>query len=226
MKINIITIIPEFFNSYFKSPNIIRAFKHQRLEINIIDLKDYADGSFRHIDDSPYGGGNGLLLKIEPIKKSLATFDKALKICLTPRGKTFEQIDAKRLAQEKEIVLFCGHYEGIDERAYHYFDEEISIGDYILSGGEIPSLVIIDAIARLLDGALKKGASEEESFEEGLLEYPQYTKPYEFDGHKVPDILLSGNHEKIKEFNHQEALRITSEKRNDLYEKYLLKIDN
>ena len=210
MKINIITIIPEFFNSYFKSPNIIRAFKHQRLEINIIDLKDYADGSFRHIDDSPYGGGNGLLLKIEPIKKSLATFDKALKICLTPRGKTFEQSDAKRLAQEKEIVLFCGHYEGIDERAYHYFDEEISIGDYILTGGEVAAMAIVDSVTRLIPGVINKESLESESFDDGLLDYPVYTKPYDFRGMKVPDVLLSGHHENIKKYREEQKFKLTN----------------
>ncbi|MFH1838060.1 MAG: tRNA (guanosine(37)-N1)-methyltransferase TrmD [Candidatus Kuenenbacteria bacterium] len=212
MLFNILTIFPQIFNSYFNESIIKRAQEKKIIKINLLNIRDYAFDKHKTVDDSPYGGGPGMLIKIEPIYLALKAFKlkrKTLKqkiILLTPKGKKFNQRMAERLSKLSQITLICGRYEGIDERVNKLIDEKISIGDYILTGGEIPVMAIIDAVTRLLPGVLGKDESSKvETFsKEGFLEYPQYTRPeiFEMNGKKirVPKVLLSGNHKKIKEW--------------------------
>ena len=226
IRISVLTICPEEFDSFLKTPLIERSVVSGLLKIEVVDIRDYAPGSFRKIDDSPYGGGAGTILRVQPVEDALkAVCDENSHIIITsPTGKTFKQKDVGRLSKMKHIVLLCGHYEGYDARIYDLADEMLSIGDYVLSGGELPAMVIIQAVMRLVDGSMKKESVTEESFEESLLEYPQYTKPSNYKGRKVPDILLSGNHEKIKEWRKEEALKLTEKLRPDLLEKEKINI--
>ena len=228
MKISILTMFPELFDSFFKLPLVDRAVKKEIVTIDIIDIKPYAGGSFRHIDDSPCGGGVGMILRFDTIMKALEAVRKAEKrdsnrvILLSPKGQVYSQRKARELAAQENLVLICGHYEGVDRRVENHVDEMISIGDYILSGGETAAEVIVDSIVRLLDGVIRQEATKEESHEKVLLEYPQYTKPVEYLGERVPDILLSGNHGAIDKWRHLEALKDTKRLRPDLFEKYPL----
>ncbi|MBQ6478938.1 MAG: tRNA (guanosine(37)-N1)-methyltransferase TrmD [Erysipelotrichaceae bacterium] len=221
IRISILTLCPEEFASFLKTPLIERNVASGILRIEIVDIRDCAPGSFRKIDDSPYGGGAGTILRVQPVEDALkAVCDRNSHIVITsPAGKPFKQKDAGRLAKMQHVVLLCGHYEGYDARIYEYGDEMLSIGDYVLSGGELPAVVIIQALMRLVDGSMKKESVMEESFEEGLLEYPQYTKPSDYKGKKVPEILLSGNHEAIREWRRKEALKQTETYRPDLLKK-------
>ncbi|MBQ9643680.1 MAG: tRNA (guanosine(37)-N1)-methyltransferase TrmD [Lachnospiraceae bacterium] len=233
MKISILTICPELFDSFAASHVIRRAKELGQLELNIVDIRSYAKGSYRQIDDSPFGGGNGLILRCGPVLDALAAVlqetdanaNRTYVAALTPSGVPYSQGTAESLMAVDHLVLICGHYEGMDERIYSHVDGLISIGDYVLTGGELPAMVVADSVARLLPGNLKKGSAEEESFsvlnrEDGsqlrLLEYPQYTQPADFRGEKVPEVLLSGNHEAIRAYRQAEALRITKERRPDL----------
>ena len=218
MKITILTICPEQFGDFQKTPLISRAVNAGLLELSIIDIRDYAPGSFRHVDDSPYGGGAGMILRCQPVLDALEAVRTPLShvAILAPIGKPYVQADAHRLAAMEELVLICGHYEGMDARIYPYADEILSIGDYILTGGELPAMVICDSLMRLVEGSMKKESTVEESFEEGLLEYPQYTRPADYKGQKVPEVLLSGDHEAIRKWRQEEALRVTKERRPDL----------
>lgn len=221
-------MFPELFDSFFKLPLVDRAVKKGIVTIDIIDIKPYAGGSFRHIDDSPCGGGVGMILRFDTIMKALEAVKKAEKsdsnrvILLSPKGQVYSQRKARELVAQENLVLICGHYEGVDRRVENHVDEMISIGDYILSGGETAAEVIVDSIVRLLDGVIRQGATKEESHENVLLEYPQYTKPVEYLGERVPDILLSGNHGAIDKWRHIEALKDTKRLRPDLFEKYPL----
>ena len=221
IRISILTLCPEEFASFLKTPLIERSVSSGILNIEIIDIRDYAPGSFRKIDDSPYGGGAGTILRVQPVEDALkAVCNTNSHIIITsPTGKPFKQKDAGRLSKMEHIVLICGHYEGYDARIYDLADETLSIGDYVLSGGELPAMVIIQAVMRLVDGSMKKESVINESFEEGLLEYPQYTKPADYNGRKVPEILLSGNHEKIREWRKEQALKTTEKLRPDLLKK-------
>lgn len=223
MKITILTLFPEMFEGFKNTSIIKRALGNKIVDINIINYRDFTKDKYGRVDTPPIGGGAGLILKCQPIVDTLKSIDdSAHKILLSPRGKTYSQSDAIRLSKLDHIVLIAGHYEGFDERIRDYVDEEISIGDYILTGGEIPSMAIADSIIRLLDGAITSESLKEESFAANLLEYPQYTEPYEYDGKKVPDILYSGNHEAINKYRRKQALKITKEKRPDLFDKYEL----
>lgn len=218
MKISILTICPEQFGDFQKTPLIARAVEAGRLELSIIDIRDYAPGSFRRVDDSPYGGGAGMILRCQPVLDALSAVrtPESRVLILTPTGKPYTQGDAHRLAEESHLILICGHYEGMDARIYPYADELLSIGDYVLTGGELPAMVITDSVMRLVKGSIKEESIKEESFEQGLLEYPQYTRPADYNGQKVPEVLLSGDHEAIRKWRQQEALRITKENRPDL----------
>lgn len=222
MKLYILTICPAYFSSFLSSHVVRRAARLGCGEVEVIDLRQFADGSFRQVDDSPFGGGRGLVLRAEPIwrgiqfAKEQAGPDGCHVIGLTPAGKTYHQQKAHALLGYSHIALVCGHYEGMDARVSRYFDEELSIGDYILTGGELPAQVIADSLLRLLPGVLRDGSAEEESFESGMLEYPQYTQPVLWRGQRVPDVLLSGDHGKIRAYRHAEAERVTREKRPDL----------
>ncbi|BAQ54178.1 tRNA (guanosine(37)-N1)-methyltransferase TrmD [Mycoplasmopsis arginini] len=220
MKINILTLFPEYFET-FKSYSIIaKAIKLGHLELNIIDFRNFSREKRNKVDDTVYGGGDGMLLQVEPIDLALETVPNSYKILVSPQGKTFDQKKAHELAKHSEITLVCGHYEGFDERVLNFVDEELSIGDFILTGGEIPAMVISEAIARLVPGVLRKGSHQNESFEnDGLLDFPQYTKPAEYKGLKVPEVLLSGNHKLIKEWREKHAYLKTLKNRKDIIER-------
>ncbi|MEN2995072.1 MAG: tRNA (guanosine(37)-N1)-methyltransferase TrmD [Thermodesulfovibrio sp.] len=222
MRFEVLTIFPEVIECYIKHGVIGKALKKRVAEVKIYNLRDFTSDKHRKVDDYPYGGGAGMVMQIEPLFnaiKSIKTDGNPRRvILLSPQGRRFNQEIAKKFLEEKvTLLLICGRYEGIDERVKNFIDEEISIGDYVLSGGELPALVIIDSILRLIPGALGDEISaQEESFMRGILDYPHYTRPEEFEGMKVPAILLSGNHRKIALWRKKEALKNTLIKRPDL----------
>ena len=221
MIIDIITIFPEMFEGIIKSSIIKRTIEKELITINVYDFRNYTTNKHKKVDDTIYGGGAGMLIQCQPIidnLKSIEGYEKAHKIITSAQGNTFNQQKAKQLSKLDHIIIICGHYEGIDNRVLNYVDEEISIGDYILTGGEIPALAIIDSVIRLIPNAITDMSIEDESFEMGLLEYPQYTKPYEYDGYKVPDVLISGNHEEIRKYRKFESIKKTYFRRPDLLE--------
>lgn len=212
IKFDILTLFPEIIEGMVSSSILKRAIEKGLIEINIIDFREYAGNKHSTVDDYAYGGGAGMLLRVDPIYRALNTIeglDKAHKILTSPSGNVWSQKKAEEFSKLDHIVIVCGHYEGIDARVLNYIDEEISIGDYVLTGGEIPAGVIIDSVSRLINGVIADDSTVNESFSMGLLEYPQYTRPQEFDGHKVPDILLSGHHANIKKWQRYEALKKT-----------------
>ena len=221
MKISILTMCPELFRYFADSTIIARSVKAGRLEIEIIDFRDFTEGSFRKIDDSPYGGGRGMVIRCQPIVDALEATrtENSHVILLSPKGQKYDQQKAREYSSYEHLILICGHYEGFDARIFPYADEIISIGDYILTGGELAAQIITDSVTRLLDGSLKEGSADDESFENGLLEYPQYTRPADFRGDKVPDVLLSGDHEAIRVWREQQALALTKILRPDLSER-------
>jgi tRNA (guanine37-N1)-methyltransferase len=223
VRFDIVTIFPSIIHAYLGESILKRAVQKKLLDVKVHDLRDYTTDRHRTVDDSPYGGGSGMVLKIEPMFNAINAIgsdgEERRRILLSPQGRTYNQAVAEELSKEKRrLLLICGRYEGIDERVREtLIDEEISIGDYIMTGGELASLVIIDSIARLCPGVLGDDESaKEESFSWGILDYPHYTRPPEFMGHGVPDMLLSGNHAKITEWRRREALKRTLEKRPDL----------
>lgn len=223
MIIDIITIFPEMFEGVIKSSIIKRAVEKELITINIHDFREYTKNKHKKVDDTIYGGGAGMLIQCQPIidnLKSINNYQNAYKIITSAQGTTFNQKKAKEFSKLKHIIIICGHYEGIDNRVLNYVDEEVSIGDFILTGGEIAALTIIDSVIRLIPNVITDLSTEDESFETGLLEYPQYTKPYEYDGLKVPDVLVSGNHEEIRKYRRFESLKKTYQKRPDLLEKF------
>ena len=219
MKITILTLFPEMFDGFLTNSIIKRAIAKNLVTIQIINIRDYTKDKNHRVDSAPIGGGAGLIMKCQPIVDAINDNKKedTKTIMLSPRGKTYNQQKAKELSMLEHIILLCGHYEGIDERVNKYVDESVSIGDYILTGGEIGSMAIADSIIRLLDGAIAKESIEEESFDDNLLEYPQYTEPYDFNGDKVPDILYSGNHQAINKWRRKQSLNLTKENRPDLF---------
>ncbi|NOZ86852.1 MAG: tRNA (guanosine(37)-N1)-methyltransferase TrmD [Deltaproteobacteria bacterium] len=222
MIIRLVTTLPEFFDKPLSAGVVGKGINAGRLHIEIINLRDYTDDKHRSTDDYPFGGGAGMVMLPEPIFKAVRHIkreDPDAKFYLTsPKGKRFDQKTALTLSRQKSITFFCGRYEGVDERVRPLFDEELSIGDFVLSGGEIAALAMVDAVARLIPGVLGNQESIlEESFMGPILEYPQYTRPRVFEGKKVPDILLSGNHKKIMRYRRLEALRRTRDRRPDLY---------
>lgn len=220
LRIDIVTLFPEIFFGPLKSSIVGRACEKDLVEINAVNLRDFTHDRHQTVDDVPYGGGPGMLLKADVLTEAVLSLRNAdTKVILTgPRGERFNQKIARELAQEKHLVILCGHYEGVDERVRQTLvDREISIGDYILTSGNLAAMVMTDAVVRLLPGALGDDESgNDESFENGLLEYPQYTRPPEFNGMRVPDVLLSGDHEKIAKWRKAESVRITLAHRPDL----------
>lgn len=218
MRIDILTLFPSMFDGFLNESIIKRAIDKNAVEINIINFRDYSKDSHKKVDDTPFGGGSGMVLTCQPIfdcVESIKT-DDSLVILLTPDGKTYNQKMATELKEIKHLIIICGHYEGFDDRIRVLVDREVSIGDFILTGGEIAAMAITDSITRLLDGVISKGSLESESFNENLLDYPVYTKPRNFRGMEVPEVLVSGDHKKIEEYRKSEQLRITKEKREDL----------
>ena len=216
MKINILTLFPELFSA-FKSQSIIgRAVKNNLIEINIINIRDFCFDKHQQADDTPFGGEGGMVMKPEPLFRALESCGGKV-IYTSPQGVKFDQQLALKLKEEEEITIIAGHYEGIDERVVeNKVDMEISIGDFVLTGGELPSMVMVDAIARLIPGVITQASYENDSFFNGLLDYPQYTRPAEYMGLKVPDVLISGNHKKIKDWRMKESLKRTYLRRPDL----------
>ena len=218
MKIDILTIFPNMFNDIFSESIIKRAVDSGKLEINIHDFREFSNDPHNKVDDTPYGGGGGMVLMPQPIfdcVDSIKTSDSKV-ILLTPDGVSYKQKIAYDLSKEKHLILICGHYECFDERIRSICDMEISIGDYILTGGEIASMVIVDSITRLIPGVIEESSHINESFNNNLLDYPTYTKPRSFRGMEVPEVLVSGDHKKIEEYRKEESLKRTKDRRPDL----------
>ena len=222
MKFDVLTLFPEMFEPV-KQSVIGRAAQKNLLEINLINIRDFSKDKHKKVDDTVYGGGAGMLMKPDVVYDAYNAVktEKSKVIYLTPQGNVLCQSKVESLAKEEHLILLCGHYEGIDQRVIDKIvDEEISIGDYVLTGGELPAMVLIDSVARYVDGVIDKESTSEESFsKEGLLEYPQYTRPEVFEGIRVPEVLQSGHHENINKWRRKEAIRVTYEKRPDLLEK-------
>lgn len=225
MKINILTLFPNMYDGFLNESIIKRAIDKKLVNVKLTNIRDFTSDKHGHVDDTPYGGGSGMLLRCEPIFNAVEKVktNKSKIILLTPDGKKYNQEMAYDLSKEKDLVFICGHYEGFDERIKSLADMEISIGDYVLTGGELPSMVITDSIIRLIPGVIEEESHLNDSFNNNLLDYPQYTKPREFKGMKVPDVLLSGDHKKIEDWRKEEALKKTKEKRPDLLEKEKLR---
>lgn len=218
MKIDILSLFPFMFDNFLNTSIIKRAIEKKKVFINVINFRDYSKDSHKKVDDTPFGGGSGMVLTCQPIfdcVESIRTDDSYV-ILLTPTGVTYNQKLAKELTNFKHLIIICGHYEGFDDRIKTLADLELSIGDYVLTGGELASMVVTDSVTRLIDGVITDTSLEDESFNNNLLDYPVYTKPRNFRGMKVPDVLLSGDHKKIEEYRKKEQLRLTNEKRKDL----------
>lgn len=222
MKISVITLFPQMFESVFNYSIIKRATDKKLIELNFVNLRDFGIGKHKQVDDTPYGGGNGMVLRVDVVHSAIEkTSDKKYKknrqkiVLLTPHGKKFGQKKALKYSKLEHLIILCGHYEGFDERVLNYVDEQISVGDFILTGGEIPAMLLVDSVARLTKNVIKKGSRDDESFPQ-FLEYPHYTKPQNYEGEEVPKVLLSGNHQEIKKWKKEQSFRITKKIRPDL----------
>lgn len=225
MKITILTLFPQMIEDALQYSIIKRAMTENIIEVEIVNIRDFSINKHQQVDDYPFGGGAGMLIRIEPLVKALNSIKnkQSYTVLTSACGEVFSQKIAVDLAKKSELVIICGHYEGVDARIDNYIDQQISIGDYIMTGGELASLVIIDSVTRLLDKAISENSLKEESFNSFLLEAPQYTRPEEFDGYKVPQVLLSGHHKNIELWRKEQAVSITKKQRPDLYKKYCLK---
>ncbi len=218
MKFDVLTLFPEMFEP-LKTSIIGKAIEKKLIDINIINIRDFSEDKHKKVDDTPYGGGAGMVMKPDVVDRAYQSINgkNAKVVYMSPQGKKLNQEKVESLSKESHLVILCGHYEGIDQRILDKIvDEEISIGDYVLTGGEIPAMVLIDSVSRYINGVLNQDSIGEESFSNGLLEYPQYTRPEIFDGKSVPKILLSGHHEKIKQWRKEKSIEITKMKRPDL----------
>ena len=224
MRFDVLTLFPEMFDAV-KTSIVGRAMNNNLIELNLINFREFSTDKQKHVDDCPYGGGAGMVIKPEPVYDAYQSIVKDLDykpkvIYMSPQGKVLTQQIARDLSKENHLILLCGHYEGIDQRVLdEIVDEEISIGDYVLTGGELPAMVLIDSVSRNVGGVIKAESVEDESFSEGYLEYPQYTRPEEFMGRRVPDVLLSGHHANIEKWRREQSIEITRRKRPDLLEK-------
>lgn len=220
MKIDILTLFPRMFDGFLTESIIKRAISNEKVEINVIDFRKYSLLKNNQVDDTPYGGGAGMVLMCEPVVRAIEDLrgEDTLVILTCPQGKTYNENTAKELKDYKHLIIVCGHYEGYDERIRNFVDLEISIGDYVLTGGEIPAMAITDSIVRLLPGVINIDSYIEDSFTNNLLDYPTYTKPADFRGMRVPEVLLSGHHKNIAEYRHEEQIKRTKERRPDLME--------
>ncbi len=224
MKFDILTLFPNMFSSPLRESILGKAVEKELIQIQTINIRDFTVDKHQVVDDAPYGGGQGMVMKVEPIARAIESvksqYPSAWTIYLTPQGKPFDQDSVRRLSTQPHLVLLCGRYEGVDERAREFIDEEISIGDYVLTGGELAAMVLIDAVSRFIPGVLGSDRSaDEDSFFNSLLEYPQYTRPVDFRGRRVPEVLLSGNHSAISLWRRREAIKRTSLRRPDLLAK-------
>lgn len=229
MRFDIMTLFPSEVDAFLSSSIIGRARKAGIITVHCHDIRDFSDNKHRHIDDYPYGGGMGMVMQAPPVIKCFEEIKREVPdtycVYLSPKGKKLTQSRAKKFLKKKNITLLCGHYEGIDQRALDaVVDEEISVGDYVLSGGELGAMVFVDCVSRMVDGVLSSAECyEDESIASGLLEYPQYTRPAEYNGMKVPEVLLSGHEANIKKWRLEQSLLLTEERRKDLYRRYLKK---
>ena len=225
MKFDILTLFPEMFEPINQSI-LGRAQEKNIIDINVINIRDFSENKHKKVDDTPYGGGAGMVIMPDVVYRaynSIDNIENAKVIYMSPQGQTLNQTKVESLAKEEHLIILCGHYEGIDQRVLDKIvDEEISIGDYVLTGGEIPAMSLIDSVSRYVDGVLTGESIKEESFSQGLLEYPQYTRPEVFEGVKVPEILLSGHHENIDKWRKEQSIHITKNKRPDLLKNYPL----
>lgn len=221
MRFDVLTLFPEMFDAV-KTSIVGRAMNNNLIELNLVNFREFSTDKQKHVDDCPYGGGAGMVIKPEPVYDAYQSIVKDLDykpkvIYMSPQGKVLTQQIARDLSKESHLILLCGHYEGIDQRVLdEIVDEEISIGDYVLTGGELPAMVLIDSVSRNVEGVIKAESVEDESFSEGYLEYPQYTRPEEFMGRRVPDVLLSGHHANIEKWRREQSIEITKRKRPDL----------
>ena len=218
MKFDVLTLFPEMFDS-LKQSVIGRAVEKELIDINLINIRDFSKDKHKKVDDTPYGGGAGMVMMPDVVYRAFQSVktEKSKVIYMSPQGKKLDQKKVEDLSKQEHLIILCGHYEGIDQRVLDKIvDEEISIGDYVLTGGELPAMVLIDSVSRYVKGVLKEESIKEESFSNGLLEYPQYTRPEIFEGEKVPEILLSGHHEKIEKWRKEKSFEITKKKRPDL----------
>ena len=218
MKISIVSLFPDMFEGFINTSIIKKAILKQHVEVNIVDMRSYTLDKHNRVDDEPYGGGAGLVLMCQPVIDAIkATRTENSKvIMMTPQGIQFKQSVAYDLAQEDHLIFVCGHYEGFDERIRQHVDLEVSLGDYVLTGGELAAMVISDAVIRLVNGVITSDSHEDDSFSNGLLEYPHYTRPFDYEGDEVPAVLISGHHDNVRKFRLEESLRRTFNKRPDL----------
>ncbi len=224
MKIDILTIFPEFFDSFLTTSIIKRAIELNQVEIHTHQMRDFSKRKHNYIDDTPYGGGAGMLIQFPPIYEAIHQLkkDQTKVIMLSPQGRLFNQEIATDLAKEEHLILLCGHYEGFDARIEDFIDDELSIGDYVLTGGEIPAMILSDAVTRLLPGVIHEESAQSDSLQQGWLKYPQYTKPEDYKGYQVPEILKSGHHGNIEKWRKEQSIYRTMTKRPDLFHKIKL----
>lgn len=221
MKITILTLFPEMFEGFLNTSIIKKARLKGFVEINVVDFRPFTEDKHTRVDEYPFGGGQGMVLMCQPILDALKSVrnENSHVILTNPAGRQYDQSRARELVKMDDIIILCGHYEGYDYRISSYVDEEISIGDFVLTGGELAAMVITDSVVRLVKGVINEQSTEDESFENGLLEYPQYTRPVDYEGAKVPEVLLSGHHENIRKFRLYQSLKLTYERRPDLLQK-------
>ena len=224
MRIDVLTLFPNMFTGFLEESIMARAIKNALVEVNLIDFREFSKSKHKKVDDSPFGGGAGMVLQVQPVYDALVSikgYQEALKIMVSPQGETFSQNNAYELSSHNHIIILCGHYEGYDERIRDFFDVEMSIGDYVLTGGELAAMVLIDSITRVKPNVISKDESHlNDSFSNDLLEHPHYTRPREFMGKTVPEVLLNGNHAHIEKWRYEQSLKRTKERREDLYKKH------
>lgn len=229
IRFDILTLFPNMFKGLIEDSIIKRAIENKLIEVNLIDFREFSTNKHHTVDDYSYGGGAGMLISVEPVHlamKTIPNLEHAKKLLMSPSGKTFNQAKAIELSKEEHIVMVCGHYEGIDARILNFIDEEVSIGDYVLMGGEVPAMTILEAVSRLVPGVISEDSPVNESFSDSLLEHPQYTRPQTYEGITVPDILLSGHHANIKNWQREKALEKTLKVRPDLLKKANLNLSD
>lgn len=218
MKITVLTLFKEQFDSFLNTSIISRILEKELCEVKVVDIRDYSKDKHRHVDDTPYGGGAGMLMRVDVLADAIrANRNEDTYVLLTsPKAKPYEEKDAYRLLEKEDLMIVCGHYEGVDDRISDFIDENVSIGDYVLTGGELPAMVVMDSIMRLINEGISSESLKEESYTDGLLEYPQYTRPFNFEGKEVPFVLTNGNHKEIRRFNLKGSLKETYLYRKDL----------
>lgn len=221
MRITVLTLFKEQFDSFLNTSIISRILEKELCEVKVVDIRDYSKDKHRHVDDTPYGGGAGMLMRVDVLADAIRSNrnDDTYVLLTSPKAKPYEEKDAYRLLEKEDLMIVCGHYEGVDDRISDFIDENVSIGDYVLTGGELPAMVVMDSIMRLINEGISSESLKEESYTDGLLEYPQYTRPFNFEGKEVPFVLTNGNHKEIRIFNLKGSLRETYLYRKDLLEK-------